>query len=1039
MVWNEAPAGSSTWEIIGQVMTAAGAFVGNRFIISTALPSNSSSGQIALSALPDGGFLVTYDSGNAAQAAQRFDPSGNVIAGPVLVTGTGQANVVTTVLNNGTLVVLSDNMPSGGGTITAAAFSVAALPMTWVGGSGTNLAVAANWDIKAAPDNGHFMVFGPANAGTLSGTASADSATFSGQAVWTLSGAVMTLINGLTDQSTLVMSGGTITAGGTAAIGVSGGASISVSGSGVVSAASTAIGTAAGQTGTLTLSGAGTTWTDTGAGAAGGLQAGASTAAQAGQGVVVVSGGAVLAGSATDTFGVSAGSEGDLAVSTGGKVSDAGLIAGAAGTGKITVNGGTLSVTGMLEMGQTAGSDGALTVSGSTALVTASRALMDGEAGTGSMTIQNQATVRSGGTVGAGFLGLDLGQSAAGIGSIRVSGANSLLSNTGQFIVGDAGIGDLTILSGATVTTAPVGGSGLPGAIIGRNGGALSSDVSVSGTGSRFDVGGLLEVGASGTGGLHVDGGATVTAGSLDAGIQSVGVAQISVTGAGTNLIVTGDATVADDGTGVLSVLNGATFSANNLTIGSLGDSSGALVVSGAGSVINLTGALNIGTALGVGDLTVGPGAAVHAAVVNLQGQVVLEGGNLDPTVTIINQGQTAGGNGTLQAGDIIDEGVIQAGGTKPSQRLLVVQGTVMGGGTLTINGTVQPSNPVGILQINASGTMELTGPVLNAATTTFTDNLAQPGTYTVNNSVVDVTFADALGVLLLDDIAGFGGTVTAFKGGDSFVITGGTLSNLGVSNSNTLTFSDTGLNAGPGGIDSIIFGSAVGAANFNIVNGNTVQVACFVTGTRIATTRGLVPVESVHPGDRVCTVLGGDTAEVVWVGHRKVDCARHPDPKRVWPVRVSADAFGRGMPATDLYLSPDHAVYIDGVLIPIRLLINGKTVCQVPTDRVTYHHVELAQHDVLLANGMPAESYLDTGDRARFSNGGGVVALHPDFSARVWETSGCAPLVQAGQVLQSVRRRVAAAARRQVRPGREKVAPGVGWPNSGPNLPGGR
>ena len=97
----------------------------------------------------------------------------------------------------------------------------------------------------------------------------------------------------------------------------------------------------------------------------------------------------------------------------------------------------------------------------------------------------------------------------------------------------------------------------------------------------------------------------------------------------------------------------------------------------------------------------------MHASAVNLQGQVVLEGGLLDPTVQNIGQGQTAGGFGTIAAGDIIDEGVIQAGGTKPSQRLLIVNGTILGGGTLTINGTVQPSRPAGMLQINASGTLE--------------------------------------------------------------------------------------------------------------------------------------------------------------------------------------------------------------------------------------------------------------------------------------------------------------------------------------------
>ncbi len=427
--------------------------------------------------------------------------------------------------------------------------------------------------------------------------------------------------------------------------------------------------------------------------------------------------------------------------------------------------------------------------------------------------------------------------------------------------------------------------------------------------------------------------------------------------------------------------------------------------------MVNLSGALNIGTALGIGDLTVGPGAAVHASVVSLQGQVVLEGGLLDPTVQLINQGQTAGGFGTIAAGDIVDEGVIQAGANKASQRLLLVVGTVLGGGTLTVNGTLPGSNPVGVLQINAGGTMELTGPVINAATTTFTDNLTPAGTYTVNNSVVDVTFADASGVLKLDDIAGFGGTISTHQAGDSFVITGGTLSNPSVVNGNTLTFADSGASARVGGIDSIIFASQIDAAGFNIVNGNTMLIACFAAGTRIETETGLVAVESLSTGDLVVTADGA-REPIVWIGQREVDCKRHPRSETVWPVRVSAGAFGKNVPVRDLYLSPDHAVFVNDVLVPVRLLIDGGGIAQVKRDRVRYFHVELARHAVILAEGLTVESYLDTGDRSSFSNRGGVVALHPCFSADMWEALGCARLVVTGKELVAIRRRLEERAR---------------------------
>ncbi len=606
----------------------------------------------------------------------------------------------------------------------------------------------------------------------------------------------------------------------------------------------------------------------------------------------------------------------------------------------------------------------------------------------------------------------------AGGGDLVVTGGGARMDNTGRFVVGDAGLGHLSIRAGGSVVTTPLL-PGSDGAVIANAAGSEGSSASVTGSGSNWLVNGLLRVGAAGSGQLSVSQGGKVVADALNAGGIASAVGQIDVTGAGSSLTVNGDATVADDGTGVLSVLNGAVFAAANLTIGSLGDSSGAVIVSGAGSQLNLSGALNIGTALGLGDLTIGPGAEVHAAVINLQGQVVLEGGLLDPTVTIINQGQTAGGNGTIQAGFIVDEGVVQAGGTKPSQRLLIVVGTVVGGGTLTINGTVQPSSAAGVLQINASGTLELTGPVLNTANTTFTDNLAQPGTYTISNSVVDVTFADAKGVLLIDDIAGFGGTITSFLGGDSFVVTGGTLSNLGVSNSNTLTFADSGVGAGAGGIDQIIFGSAISPSGFNIVNGNTVQVACFAAGTRIETEQGPVPVEALSIGDRV-VVRDGRCQPIVWIGERMVNCARHKRPETVWPVRVSAGALGAGLPARDLWLSPDHAVFVNSVLVPVKLLANGTSIVQMKRDRVIYFHVELPGHDIILAEGLPVESYLGVGDRMDFGARGDATRLFPDFAAHlapnaawIWETRSAAPLVTTGEMLAATRSIVAANAAR--------------------------
>ena len=185
-----------------------------------------------------------------------------------------------------------------------------------------------------------------------------------------------------------------------------------------------------------------------------------------------------------------------------------------------------------------------------------------------------------------------------------------------------------------------------------------------------------------------------------------------------------------------------------------------------------------------------------------------------------------------------------------------------------------------------------------------------------------------------------------------------------------------------------------------------TVAVACFREGTRILARRGYVAVEDLTPCDAVMT-RDGTARAIEWIGHRSIDCRQHPSPRLVWPVWIAKDAFGSGMPARDLYLSPDHAVYLDGVLVPAKHVVNGKTIAQVPVDEVRYFHVALNRHDVLFAEALPVESYLDTG-QALFGEAD-VPALHPDLVARVWEADGYAPLIMAGPRLAAIRRNLAA------------------------------
>jgi hypothetical protein len=121
-------------------------------------------------------------------------------------------------------------------------------------------------------------------------------------------------------------------------------------------------------------------------------------------------------------------------------------------------------------------------------------------------------------------------------------------------------------------------------------------------------------------------------------------------------------------------------------------------------------------------------------------------------------------------------------------------------------------------------------------------------------------------------------------------------------------------------------------------------------------------------------------------------------------PVRIRRGAFGENLPARDLLVSPGHAVFVDGVLVPAYLLVNGATIIQEQVEAIRYFHLELETHDVVLAAGLPCESYLDDGNRASFVGGGEAVELHGRLDPKSWEDA-CAPWVGAGPQLDEVRR----------------------------------
>jgi len=184
--------------------------------------------------------------------------------------------------------------------------------------------------------------------------------------------------------------------------------------------------------------------------------------------------------------------------------------------------------------------------------------------------------------------------------------------------------------------------------------------------------------------------------------------------------------------------------------------------------------------------------------------------------------------------------------------------------------------------------------------------------------------------------------------------------------------------------------------------------VPCFVAGTRILTVAGERAVEDLREGDAVL-LAGGGTAQVVWIGRRTVEVARHAWPDLVRPVRIRAGALADGVPKRDLLLSPEHALLLDGALVPAGLLANGRSIVQERGgDRVTYLHVELPAHAALIAEGAAAESYLDLDNREAFEDADDAITeLHPHFGPRS-DAEGCAPRLAEGPEVVAIRARLA-------------------------------
>jgi hypothetical protein len=374
----------------------------------------------------------------------------------------------------------------------------------------------------------------------------------------------------------------------------------------------------------------------------------------------------------------------------------------------------------------------------------------------------------------------------------------------------------------------------------------------------------------------------------------------------------------------------------------------------GAGSTVNVDGKLLVETdvASGTGTINVGAGGTVTYQGSDFTGNV-----NVASNGVFVVQGESFSGTANVSGAFELDQqGSPASGSHAPTIN--------MQGGQLSI----VSSDQSGAVNMAGGGTIY---------------------TYTQYNGTIEHFNADG------EVVVWYG------PGADSATATTDTIS----SNSVTLNFSS--------GISyTINFDSTAGinvAADGTRFNITSTTPVCFGSGTLIRTPRGEVAVEDLKVGDLTVTAAG-EARPIKWLGHRRIE---HP-AREHWPVRVMVGAFGEGLPARHLLLSPGHAVCVDvmgEVFVPVSLLINGATIAQVERDEVTYWHVELENHDALLAEGLPCESYMDAGNRAFFGREyGRLETIDPGLVAESL-TRYARPFVDHGPIVAAIRERLAARA----------------------------
>lgn len=736
-------------------------------------------GNWSTNAVPTSAAPVTIDTtsphatviGTSAATSGSVDV-GQSLTGALTISGGGSLNALGSVhlgLNTGA---------SGTVTVTGAGSSLTESGTLEVGYLGTGVlrvqngaAVQADSATVGFVGNGLATVDGAGssllvlNGLAVGGAASGALTVSNGGALLTNSATFICLNANDVGSITVTGANSTWTSASSTVVGQSGTGALYVSNGGVVSGAVAVLGRGgATATGFATVDGAGSAWHSS-------LDL---VVGDAGGGVLTVSNG----GSVTNFNGVignQAGSVGSATVDGAGSTwaSNGLLSVASSGTGTLTVsNGGAVSSNGA-SVGDLAGSNGTLTVTGTGSTLTSTgvgNQVIIGNSGTGSLQIAH------GGVVNDAF-GL-IGNNMGGIGSASVDGLGSQWNNTGYLAVGAAGGGSLTILNGGVVMD---GAGGFIGTAAGSTG-----SVSVTGTNSTWLNAGAIMVGNSGTGTLTVANGGTVGSDGGTVGNFAGSSGSVTVTGANSGWAGgAGDVTVGAYGTGSMLVSNGGRVSNANAFLGQFAGSTGTATVDGAGSSWTNAGILEVGIG-GNASVTISNGGAVVAVASFLGPSIGAVG-----TVNVTGAGSAFLISTNIRIANVGTGSLTVANG-----------GTVSAGGSITIASGV---GSTGTLNIGADAASAAAAP--GTVTTPSIVFGAGSGSINFNHTSAGYAFAPTVsGAGTINQIAGntiLGNNFSAFTGvtnvtggrlavngslaGSTVTVSGGTLGGTGTVGSTTV------------------------------------------------------------------------------------------------------------------------------------------------------------------------------------------------------------------------------------------------------------